>query len=213
MLRLVKNEATSTRRKQLAWVEAILAFKQWNPTRLAREAAFSQSTLAKFLNDPDNEAQLSTNIVEKIAVVGGLRPYETEPVGQLRGLSDAEAEPFQGYDGQPEINQLIRALVQGNATSPWVLNSRALEAAGYLPGDILVVDQNAEPRDGDVVCAQVYDRSGGAETVFRIYERPYLVAATLSRSNLKPLIVDDDMVSIRGVVTSSHRPRLTLLAS
>lgn len=213
MLRLVSTEPTSTRRKQLAWLQAMLDFRTWNVTRLAREAGVSQSTLAKFLNDPENLAHLSTNSVEKLSRAGGIRPYETSPSVAPRGLSDGEAERFVGFDGQAHFNNLIQAMAAGNSVAPWVLQTRALEAVGYLPGDVLMVDMNAAPAEGDVVCAQLYDRSGEAETIFRIYEHPFLVAATLNRANLKPLIADNNTVVIRGVVTSSHRPRLTLLAS
>lgn len=212
MLRLVSTEATSLRRKQLAWLQAILDFRTWNVTRLAREAGVSQSTLAKFLNDPQNIAHLSTNTVEKLAAVGGIRPYETTPGLAARSFSEQEAEPYEGFSEEGNFTRLMRALSTGNAVSPWVLRSRALEAAGYLPGDVLMVDLNANPQAGDVVCAQIYDRSGEAVTVFRIYEHPFLVTATLDRGAFKPLLINDT-VQVRGVVTSSHRPRLSQLAS
>jgi SOS-response transcriptional repressor LexA len=94
---------------------------------------------------------------------------------------------------------------------PWTLRSRALEVAGYLPGDVLIVDLNARPDDGDVVCAQVYERDN-AETLFRIYEAPYLQAATYQRGLFKPLLVDGRRVVLRGVVVASIRPRLSQLA-
>ncbi len=214
MLRVVSTtEPTSLRRRQLAWLQAMLDFRMWNVTRMAREAGVSQSTLAKFLNDPENIAQLSTNTVEKLATAGGIRPYETTPTMHPRGLSDREAERFEGFNDNPAFSKLIGALAAGNSVVPWVLNTRALEVFGYLPGDVLMVDLNATPRDGDVVCAQLYDRNGEAETVFRILEHPFLVAATLDRATIKPLLVNNDTVVVRGVVTSSHRPRLTQLAS
>lgn len=213
MLRIVSTtEPTSLRRRQLAWLQAMLDFRTWNVTRLAREAGVSQSTLAKFLNDPENLAQLSTNTVEKLAQAGGIRPYETTPTVHPRGLSEREAERFEGLPEQPAFSKLIAALATGNSVVPWILNTRALESFGYMPGDVLMVDLNATPRDGDVVCAQLYDRNGEAETVFRILEYPFLVAATLDRRTVKPILVSNDTVAIRGVVTSSHRPRLAQLA-
>ncbi len=214
MLRIVSTtDPKSLRRKQLAWLNAMLEFRMWNVTRLAREAGVSQSTLAKFLNDPENVAQLSISTVEKLSGAGGIRPYETKPSATPRGISEKEAIPFSGADEQLGFDRLISALTTGNSLVPWVMNSRALEAFGYLPGDVLVVDLNATPQDGDVVCAQLFDRNGEAETVFRILEHPFLVAATMDRSTVKPLLVNNDTVVIRGVVTSSHRPRLTKLAS
>jgi SOS-response transcriptional repressor LexA len=214
MLHLVSTtDPKSLRRKQLAWLNAVLEFSMWNVTRLAREAGVSQSTLAKFLNDPENLAQLSTNTVEKVSAVGGIRPYETKPATTPRGIAEKEAIPFSSTDEQVGFSRLIAAMTAGNSLVPWVLNSRALEAFGYLPGDILIVDLNATAQDGDIVCAQLYDRNGEAETVFRIFEHPFLVAATMDRKAIKPLLIDNSSVVIRGVVTSSHRPRAVQLAS
>lgn len=209
-LSIVEN----VRRQQLEWVRAILAHLKWNPTRLAREAGMSQSTLSKFLNDPANMARLETNSVEKLARVSPFPPYQTVAPPVQRGFADKEAEPFEAADViDPRVRAAIAALVGGrNEVVAWELQSRALETAGYLMGDVLFVDLNADPRDGDVVCAQVYDRAS-AETVFRIYEPPYLQAATYSRALFKPLLVDGDRVAIRGVVIASVRPRLSLLAS
>lgn len=201
----------NVRRQQLEWVRAILAHHKWNPTRLAREAGMSQSTLSKFLNDPANVARLETNSVEKLSRVSPLPPYQTSLPPPQRGFAEHEASPFDSADD--DLTAGVRGIVRGrNQIVPWTLQSRALETAGYLPGDVLLVDLNAEPRDGDVVCAQVYDRAR-AETVFRIYETPYLQAATYARGLFKPVLVDGDRAVIRGVVIASVRPRLSLLAS
>jgi SOS-response transcriptional repressor LexA len=88
-----------------------------------------------------------------------------------------------------------------------VLRSRCLEVAGYVPGDVLMVDMNAKPEQGDVVCAQVYDRLGRAETVFRIFEDPFLVASSLDGTFFKPLLIDNERVVVRGVVVASFRDR------
>lgn len=77
-----------------------------------------------------------------------------------------------------------------------------------MPGDVVVVDLAATPTRGDVVCAQVYRwHEGKAETVFRIFEPPYLVAASAAPALRMPLVVDNDRVMIKGVVTHSLRAR------
>ena len=98
-----------------------------------------------------------------------------------------------------------------NGVDPWVLRSNALLSIGYLPGDVMLVDLNERPRAHDVVCAQVYDwvRSR-AQTVFRLYEPPYLLASTTDQAVLRPLVVDDNVVVVKGVVTASIRPRRNL---
>lgn len=204
---IVETDDLTARGKQLAWIQAILSLRRWTPTRLAREARISQSTLAKFLGDPLDTAHLSLRSVEKIAQVSPLAPYLTEPLHHGRGFSESDARPFEPQGDDAATKAIMAAKSGRNHIDPWVLRSRALEAAGYLPGDVLIVDLNENAVDGDVVCAQVYDRSGNAETVFRVLERPFLVAATLERRPTKPLLVDDEQIVIRGVVVASVRPR------
>lgn len=205
MLALVEN----ARRKQLAWVEAILAHRKWKPSRLAREAGVDHSTISKWMNDPLNVAQLNTMTVEKLARVGGIEPYQTTPPVLARGLAESEAEPYRAIATEDAATRAVAAAKGGrNGIDPWILRSRALENAGYMPGDILMVDLNAEPRDGDAVCAQVYDKSGRAETVMRLFEKPFLVAATSDAGLRRPLLVDGERVAVRGVVVASIRPRL-----
>ena len=124
-----------------------------------------------------------------------------------RGLAETEALPITDTDN--DIGRVLNALVSGrNAANPWTLNSRALEDAGYLPGDILVVDLNAQPKAGDVVCVQIYKwAEGKADTVFRIYEPPYLLAACRDPALRRPLLVDNNHIIIKGVVTECLRRR------
>ena len=210
MLSIVEN----ARRKQLDWIAAILAHRRWRPSRLAKEAGVDHSTLSKFLNDPSNTAQLNTLTVEKLEAAGGIRAYDTAPPRPVAGLAEGEAEPFIGQTMQTGLTDLLRTLTgQANGLDPWIMRSRALEGEGYMPGDILLVDLNASARDGDVVCAQVYDRAGRAETVMRVFEAPYLVSATTDRQMRKPLLVDNEHVVIRGVVNASLRGRRTPAAA
>ena len=206
MLVLVEN----VRRKQLNWVNAILSHKGWRPSRLAKEAGVDHSTLSKWLNDPVNAAQLNSTTVEKIAVAGGIPPYHAEAIAAPRGFAEAEAAPFLAIDADDPFTAAIAALKGGQpGVDAWVMKSRAMETAGFLPGDVLVVDLNAEPRDGDAVCVQLYDRAGRAETAFRIYEAPFLVAASHDPELRRPVLVDNERAVIRGVVIGSFRPRLT----
>lgn len=195
------------RKKHLAWVNAILQHKGLKPSRLAKEAGVNHGTILKFLNDPIGAARLNTYTIEKLEKYSGIPPFETSPVGAPRGFSENESEIYDPPAGS-YLSGAINAIKAGrNGIDPWVLNSRALENAGYFPGDVLLVDLNETPADGDVVCAQMYDRVGRAETVMRIYEHPFLIAATTDRNLLKPALVDNKSVVIRGVVVATLRDR------
>lgn len=203
MLALVEN----TRRKQLAWVNAILLHKGWRPTRLANEAGVNHSTLSKWLSDPLNAAQLNSTTVEKIARAGGIPPYFTEPITQPKGLAHREAEIYR--PGDDIAGKWVRTLTsERNDLEAWAMKSEALMEAGYLPGDILIVDVAASAEDGDAVCAKLHDRAGRPEMAFRIFEFPYLVAASKSPALRRPILIDNDHATIHGVVVASFRPRL-----
>jgi transcriptional regulator with XRE-family HTH domain len=204
MLRLVEN---NLRRKQLAWLEAVLLHKNWNMSDLSRAAGVNASTISKFRSDADNVQQLSTRVVEKIANASGIPPYDTAAPAKPRGFAEVEAESYQAMPGDPLALSIGAARGNRNGIDAWVLRSRALETAGYLDGDVLMVDLNAEPRSGDVVCAQIYDDKGGAKTVFRILEDPYIIAASSDPAVMRPWHVGRDPVVLRGVVIQSFRPR------
>ena len=124
------------------------------------------------------------------------------------GLRESEAAPYKFVTVGEHPDFIKGAIASRNAVDPWTLKSRALETAGYLPGDVMIVDLNGGAEPGDVVCAQLYDWSRSkAETVFRIYEPPYLVPATFDPRLRRIIVVDNENAMIRGVVIASIRPR------
>jgi SOS-response transcriptional repressor LexA len=107
---------------------------------------------------------------------------------------------------------VIRQLTGGhNGIDPWTIRTRALELEGYMPGDVVLVDLNATPKPGDVVCAQIYEWPVmRANTVMRVFHRASPVKLLLSRSLdpafAQPYVVDDDRVVVKGVILP-HRLR------
>lgn len=195
------------RSKQVAWVQAILDHNRWSQTELARQAGLDPSTLSRFLRETTPGSRLNTHTIEAIERVGGITAFETEAPAAPRGFSESEAMPFNPA-GDPLAGAVSAIRAGRNGVDAWVMKSRALEHAGVMPGDVLVVDLNGLPRDGDLVCAQLYDRHGRAETVFRVYEAPYLVAACADPALRRPAIVDNDRAQVRGVVDAVLRRRL-----
>lgn len=187
------------------WILEILSRSDETPTALARKAGIASTTLTRFLNEQDKTV-LSFRSIAKIAHAAGVPPIGLSST-QQRGFAE-EAAPHDISDMENASHvAAIQALISNRqAAKPWVLQSHALEHAGYMSNDILIVDLNRRPEPGDVTCVQVYKRSQGkAEVVFRIYEPPYLVAATSDPSLRKPLLVDNDQVIIMGVVTEMLR--------
>lgn len=200
----------NSRDTQLAWVRAILAHLGVSATELARRAKIAPSTLQRPLNDPDWAGMLSGRTMSAIADIAGLRPLEFPVRG--RGAAEPEATPYiydQARDAADNFDRSVRELCQGRAgRDPWVMKSYALELSGVLPGDVMIVDLNIQPAPEDVVCAQIYDWAGSkSETVFRLFDPPYLVTNSVRAGREKPMAVDNSSVVIKGVVTTILRNR------
>lgn len=200
-----------TRDELRTWLRQALAKTGETPTGLARRAGIAQSTLTRFLNSA-GAPMIGLRSVAKIAHVAGMQPvgFRTATAA-TGGFCEPDAEPFRGTAGQPFANAVIAIIGGRNAVDPWVLRTHSLEAAGYLPGDVIIVNLNGQPRPGDIVCAQAYRwQEGRAETIFRIYEPPYLIAAARDPQDpqhRKPLLVDNDRIIIKGVVEGMLRPK------
>jgi DNA-binding phage protein len=193
------------------WLRGALAKSGLNPAALAKKASIAPSTLTRFLGGSGN---LSFDTVTKISHATGIAPpmtpEEPESLAPAPAFFENEGEPFDYLSAErpkTRVDTALAALIGDRpAADPWRLASTVLEDAGYLPGDILVVDLNARPVEGDVVCAQVYQwQKGTADTVFRIYKPPFLLAATRILLLRKPLLVDNETVIIKGVVTDALR--------
>jgi transcriptional regulator with XRE-family HTH domain len=173
------------------WLEGVLKAKGWTPNRLAKEAKVSPATIHRALNDED--LVTSNTVLDKIARAAGVpSPIEGKAAPGLREPDAVFMEPA----------VLPSAFRPGAAQAVWQLKTRATELAGYLPGDYVLVDQGVEPAAGSLVCAQIYDLNRDtADTVFRVFDPPYIVTRTMDPNlSAKPLPVDDDHVKIWGTV-------------
>ena len=193
---------------QRAYLASVMERTGWNQTELAQRAGLDPSTLSRFLTGGREGHALRQATIRKIELASGLTASGKAMAAPVQGFAESEASPLE-VSAQSHFRAIIAALGQGRRNiDAWTLQSRALEGAGYRPGDVLLVALDEIPASGDVVCAQIYDWSKGrAETVFRIFQPPYLVAATGDPQFLRPHLVDDSAVSIKGVVLHSLRGR------
>ena len=196
--------------EQIAWLKAVREYLGISLTELAKRAKIAPSTLQRPINDPSYPGMVSGRSMAAVAEVAGLRPLEYP--SRMRGLAEADASPFsydERNDAADNLNRAVRELVKGrNGRDAWVMKSYALELAGVMPGDVMIVDMNLTPRPRDIVCAQIYDWSGmKSETVFRIYEAPYLLTHSVRGHFEKPVAVDNSTVIIKGVVDVVLRSR------
>lgn len=196
-------------REQRQWLQEIVKATGKTLSQLATDAGVSDSTLTRLANDENYAGTLSSLTVERIKEA--FRVPGPEEYGAARRLGMAGFAEAQRFDAKTEpapLGAAVAALIAGrHAVDPWRLKTDALALVGYLAGDIVLVDLNSAPQPQDAVCAQVYDwQRGGAETVWRVYDPPFLVGASPDRTAYKPLLVDNDRVLVKGVVVESLRP-------
>lgn len=165
-----------------------------------------------------NKRWLPLDVIDPIAKALAARGIDAAPLMALAGvdatrqpppagLSDHELLPLQG-GGSDRVARAVAAFI-GDAPSlqPWVIRGRAMTLAGWLPGDVAIVDHSqTTPTNGAVVVAQIYNWDViAARTVIRLFEADYLVAQTLSPGYLRPERVDDRAVMIKGVAVGCVR--------
>jgi hypothetical protein len=206
----MRDLAETLRRRQRDWLAEIMARFGIKPTPLAKAAGVAVTTITRKLNDPDDTAILSDLTVARICDYLKIAPpnFLSDDPPNLSGLREQEAEPYVAGAADP-LMAAIQALTSRPGVDPWRIKGRALEYEGYRPGDIAIVDLNATPRQGDIVCAQIYDWSqpNNTQTVFRRLEPPFLVGAGPEDAARKPRFIDNEAVIIKGVVVASLRVR------
>ena len=199
------------REAQKRWLDQVRSISGVTLTEIARRANMNPSSLTQFYNKEHRAGTLETLSLRRISDAMGV-PVSSDALGEAgplnSGFRELEAEPYQ-IDLRSPVSAAVDAMIDDrDHVHPWTLRSNALDMAGYRPGDILIVDLNGKPSAGDIVCAQLYDwQTGRAETVFRIFEPPFLIAASSEEAFRRPRLVDDNSVAIKGVVEGMFRPR------
>lgn len=205
-------DATEEDREALrSWIRDGMERKGIKPTRLARETDVATTTITKFLNDPDYKFTPSTPIIGKLERYFGTKAPRIADTPGVAPPADIEGSQLDLAKLPQALQQALKALIGARrSVEIWELRSEALEDEGYHPGDILLVDPHESIFAGDPVLATIVDtQDGSRRPVFRIYEKPYLVAANASAQFRAPLPVDDRYVLVKGLILGriSWRPR------
>lgn len=196
------------RARILDWIEWLRAKTGKSLSELAEGAGLSSNTLTRLKQRESALLDaLSVRMLSEYAKLPGPDLYK---LGHGAGFTE-EAERYDPAGQAPGdlTSKLVALATKDRAnSSSWRLKTRALEGLGYMLGDIVITDASVQPRAGDAVCAQVYDfKTGTAETVFRVFEPPYLIAFHNEASLRKPLLIDNERVVVVAPVTESFRSR------
>lgn len=198
---------------QREWLDDVVQKSGMTLSTIARDARINPSTLTRFRNNAHHNGVLSTPTMVAVSQISGtplpgdLSAPRAVPAGQPRGFRETEASPYQLQPNDPMAPAVATQTEASPHLVPWELRSQALLHEGYKPGDILIVDLNGAPQSGDIVCAQLYDwqNRSGTETVFRLYEPPFLIASGPVEAARKPRLTTGDDVAVKGVVVMMLR--------
>ncbi|RJG46475.1 XRE family transcriptional regulator [Mesorhizobium sp. DCY119] len=131
----------------------------------------------------------------------GLEKSGSSPIGISAG--DVEA-----YEGQP----IVFGSKAAKSHCRWRVASRALELAGYLPGDLLEFDLGGRPSRGEPVVAEVRNETGEVSSVLRLFQPPVLTAHTADPTiDARPIQLDpaEARVKVLGAFIRMVRERST----
>lgn len=140
---------------------------------------------------------LSARTVRKIEQAISTRPTRLAPI------VDDDAHPLTPENEPAAILRAAVTAMKGGHASVEALQVQSddLQGIRLFRGDILMVDTNATPKAGDIVCAQMFDMSiGRPRTILRLYDPPYLLSGGTSHVARRPETADGRTVTIIGVV-------------
>lgn len=197
------------REAQRAWLSGIVASTGKTLTEIAKVSHVSHTTLTRF-NRPDYDGTLNSFTVQQIADAMKVpMPKGAEPEQRTRRQSpQRDAEEVDPKGGDLPTGALADLIGKRRNIRVIRLLTRALELRGYLPGDLLIVDGDEQPREGDIVSASIQEFADSRpEILVRVFEKLVLTAATLDPELTKPVLVDGDRATVTGVVTDLLRTR------
>jgi DNA-binding phage protein len=204
-VRTLEVEQQSLREQIRSWLHAILAERNLSPIALAKLVGVSPTTIYRAM-DVDGEFTPTTKTIEKIASKTGKAPPSMSSIEHYHPLKAEHIRPFGGLEAVDIPNGLIMSAELHRQFLAYRVLDRALELEGYLPGDIVLVDETVAPKAGDIVCADLLPgRPEGGGTILRLFEPPYLMARSHDRRSEPLPILLDRSVAIRGTATRMFR--------
>lgn len=166
-------------------------------SHLADRLGVARTTILRPLKG-EGAANMGWTLLRRISAATGEPLPATPPGPGFR--EDAAPAPAAEAERDRALVQLLAPAARN--ASLWTVKTDALRLAGILPGDRVVLDADLlPPRNGDAVIAQLYDWDS-ARAVLRLFQAPYLVAASPDPGQHRPITVDGNHVVIKGTIVA-----------
>ena len=141
--------ATDLRLRQRDWLRRAMELSDLSATALAKKADLAQTTLTRFLGDPEHGSALSARTISAIEQASGHPFADLLPA---MAVHEGDASPYQASTGEAAISSAIGRLTGGqNGVDPWRLRSdRRVENYHHVAARD-AVDVTAGPGPGEVL--------------------------------------------------------------
>lgn len=195
----VTQQLSEDRLRVRSWIEQIEDRFRVSKQQIAERAGFHHATIYRWFNNARSDTPSAANLRKIANAFDVPLPADNQALHTVADRSDAV---------RVEENARLSTDTT-NDQDKWRVNTRALELAGYLPGDVVTIDRHEKPRTGDVVLAQVYNLETAEDEIrLRVFEAPYLTTRTMDQQAIeRPLYVDGERVMILGIVVRVVRIR------
>ena len=217
------SSAHASRRSQLQdWITSLMAAHGIEDySKFARRVGVADSTISRLMNPSSEGHQLRESTIARIETAFNARRPSAIPVLSRPGLGERiqpEADfsvPETMLDKiRHDIQPLLTTREDGGETGMAVreallVSDRALDLAGYLPGDVVLVDMDAQPATQDIVAVRwLTGQRPSDQITLRIFDTPFLTAHSTDESLRRPVLIDPARVQLIGVVRLAIRDRV-----
>jgi len=176
------------------WVTSTLVDKGWSARKWAMKAGVAPSTLQRFI--AEKPWCLSQTVIAKLANISRTYP-ELSPKLFVSSVKRLKLMKFT-KGTLMETNKTV-ATTQDVSPRAFAIpvQTNTMDLAGYIPGDIIVVDPDMKPINGKAVLIQNNNKIQIME-----YRTPYLLPRSSDKSQKE---LDVGFVDIMGVVVQLIR--------
>lgn len=163
----------------------------------------SPASVHRYLRILKEEGKLSFDANKKRAYT--VSPSESESIVSIPLLGKVAAGlPILAHENREDVFPVPSILLRGLHSSAFILrvDGESMKNAGICDRDMIVVDQDAVPHDGDIVVARV---DGEEVTVKRFFQKGKEIELRPENEAYSPMFYRSDRVEIIGCVTGLMR--------